>query len=226
VIDAGGRIRVWDLPTRAFHAALAVLVVFSFVTGKVGGEWMQWHVRSGYTILTLLIFRLAWGIVGSDTSRFTGFVTGPRAALRYARETLAKRHPFTPGHNPLGGWMVVFMIAILLVQVSTGLFADDEIATQGPLAAKVSDALVSRLTTIHKYNVWLIAGAAGLHVLAVSTYQWGFKVDLLGPMVHGWKGVPAGQQPAEPQRASTILALVLLGVAAAAVYALVVVYPK
>ena len=223
---AGERIRVWDLPTRAFHAALAVLVVFSFVTGKVGGEWMQWHVRSGCTILTLLIFRLAWGIVGSHTSRFTGFVTGPRAALRYGRETLAKRHPFTPGHNPLGGWMVVFMIAILLVQASTGLFADDEIATQGPLAAKVSDALVSRLTTIHKYNVWLIVAAVGLHVLAVSTYQWGLKVDLLGPMVHGWKSVPAGQRHAEPQRASTILALVLLGVAAAAVYALVVVYPR
>jgi len=85
---------------------------------------------------------------------------------------------------------------------------------------------VSRLTTIHKYNVWLIAAAAGLHVLAVSTYQWGLKVDLLGPMVHGWKRVPAGHREADPQRASTILALVLLGVAAAAVYALVVVYPR
>jgi cytochrome b len=226
VTAAGERIRVWDLPTRAFHGALALLVVFSFVTGKVGGDWMQWHVRSGYTILTLLVFRLAWGIVGSDTSRFSAFVTGPRAALRYVRETLAGRHPFTAGHNPLGGWMVVFMIAILLVQATTGLFADDEIATQGPLAAKVSDALVSRFTTIHKYNEWLIAAAVGLHVLAVSAYQFGLKVDLMGPMIHGRKSVPAGRSLAEPRRASTALALVLLGAAAAAVYSLVVVYPR
>jgi cytochrome b len=226
VIGAGKRVRVWDLPTRGFHWVLATLVVFSYVTGKVGGDWMQWHVRSGCTILTLLIFRIAWGIVGSDTSRFTAFVAGPRAAFRYARETLARRHPFTLGHNPLGGWMVVFMIAILLLQATTGLFADDEIATQGPLAAKVSDAVVSRMSTIHGYNQWLIAAAVALHVLAVSTYQWGLKVDLVGAMVHGRKSVPEGFDAAEPRHASTILALVLLATAAAAVYLLVVVYPQ
>jgi len=122
--------------------------------------------------------------------------------------------------------MVVFMIAILVLQAATGLFADDEIATQGPLAAKVSDALVSRLTTIHKYNAWLIAAAVGLHLAAVCAYQWGLKVDLIGPMVHGWMRVPAGVSPAEPGRASPILALVVLGAAAAAVYALVVIYPR
>ena len=186
---------------------------------------MQWHLKSGYTILALLLFRLAWGAVGSDTSRFTRFAAGPRAALRHAHDTIAGRHPFTAGHNPLGGWMVVFMIAILLVQAGTGLFADDEIATQGPLAAKVSNALVGRLTTIHKYNEWLIAAAVGLHVIAVSTYQWGLKVDLLGPMMHGWKRVPDGVPPIEPRRAPSLLALVLVALAAAAVYALVVVYP-
>jgi cytochrome b len=226
VIEGGGRLRAWDLPTRLFHAALAVLVVFSFVTGKVGGGWMEWHLKSGYAILTLLVFRLTWGIVGSRTSRFAVFVAGPRAALRYARETIARRHPFTPGHNPLGGWMVILMIAILLVQAATGLFADDEIATQGPLAAKVSNALVSRLTTIHKYNEWTIAALVVLHVAAVSAYQWGLKVDLIGPMVHGWKRVPSGLATPEPARAPTLLALTLLGVAAAAVYALVVIYPR
>jgi cytochrome b len=226
VTAMGARIRVWDVPTRVFHGALGLLVVSSLVTGWVGGDWMSWHLRSGYAILTLLIFRLAWGVVGSETSRFTRFVAGPRTALRYARETLARRHPFTTGHNPLGGWMVVFIIAILLVQATTGLFADDEIATQGPLAARVSDAMVSRFTTIHSYNEWLIVAAVALHVLAVSTYQWGLKVDLMGPMIHGWTSVSAGDSRAEPRRASTVLALALLGAAAAAVYWLVVVYPR
>ncbi|MGZ5061886.1 MAG: cytochrome b/b6 domain-containing protein [Usitatibacter sp.] len=220
------RIRLWDLPTRIFHAALAILVVFSFATGKIGGGWMAWHLKSGYAILALVIFRVAWGFAGSGASRFGAFLAGPRTALRYAGETLAGRHPFMPGHNPMGGWMVMLMLALLLVQAATGLFADDEIATQGPLAVKVSEALVARLTTIHKYNEWVVVAAVALHVAAVATYQWAFKVNLIGPMVHGWKDVPLGTMAAEPRRASSLLALILLAAAAAAVYWLVVVYPR
>ena len=224
--SAALRIRVWDLPTRVFHWALAVLVVFSFTTGKVGGGWMEWHLRSGYAILALLVFRLAWGFAGSHTARFARFVRGPRAAIEYARATIRGRPPFTEGHNPMGGWMVMFMLAILVLQATSGLFADDDIATQGPLAAKVSNAWVARMTTIHKYNGWVIVAAVSLHVIAVAAYQWGLKIDLLGPMVHGWKHVPAGLRPVEPPRASSIVALVLAGAAAALVYWLVIVYPR
>ena len=220
------RIRVWDIPTRIFHWTLAALVLFSFTTGKVGGGWMEWHLRSGYAILALLVFRLAWGFAGSHTARFSSFVRGPRTAIEYARATLGGRPPLTEGHNPMGGWMVMFMLAVLVLQAATGLFADDEIATQGPLAAKVSDALVSRMTTIHKYNEWVIAAAVVLHLVAVATYQWRFKVDLIVPMVHGWKAVPAGLRPAEPRQASGLLAIVLAGIAAAIVYWLVVIYPR
>ena len=220
------RVRVWDLPTRIFHWAFAVLVVFSFATGKVGGGWMEWHLKSGYVILALLLFRLAWGFVGSGTARFARFVRGPRAAVEFARETLRGRHPFTDGHNPMGGWMVMFMLAVLILQTATGLFADDEIATQGPFAAKVSNTLVARMTTIHKFNEWAIVAAVSLHALAVATYQWGLKVDLLGPMVHGWKHVPAGLRPVETAHASSILALLIATIAAALVYWLVVVYPR
>jgi cytochrome b len=121
---------------------------------------------------------------------------------------------------------VVFMIATLLLQAGTGLFADDEIATQGPLAAKVSDALVARLTTFHKYNEWVVVGAVALHVAAVCVYQWVFKVDLVGPMVHGFKRVPEGLQPSQPACASIALAAALLAASAALVYGLVVVYPR
>jgi cytochrome b len=220
------RIRVWDLPTRIFHWALAALVIFSFTTGKVGGGWMEWHLKSGYAILALLAFRLAWGFAGTRTARFAHFLRGPRAALAYARETIGGRHPYTEGHNPMGGWMVIFMLAALCLQAATGLFADDEIATQGPLAAKVSDALVARMTTFHKYNEWVIVGAVALHAIAIAAYQWGLKVDLVRPMVSGWRQVPDGLRPAEPPRASSVLALVIAGIAAALVYWLVVVYPR
>ena len=112
------RIAIWDAPIRLFHWALAMLVTFSYVTAKVGGGWMEWHVRSGYCVLTLLIFRLAWGIAGGETARFAGFVRGPRAALDYARALRTRRPPPIRGHNPLGGWMVVAMLAILLLQAT------------------------------------------------------------------------------------------------------------
>jgi cytochrome b len=99
------RVAVWDLPVRLFHWALAVLVVFSFVTGKLGGNWMQWHVKSGCCILALLLFRLAWGVVGSSSARFAGFVRGPRAAIDYARTLLARRPVATPATIPwAAGW--------------------------------------------------------------------------------------------------------------------------
>lgn len=217
-----GRNRVWDAPVRVFHWALAGLVVFSFVTGKLGGSWMQWHLRSGYCILALLFFRLAWGVAGSETARFSRFVRGPRAAVDYARATWARRSPAVPGHNPFGGWMVIFMLAALLLQATTGLFADDDIPTQGPLAAKVSNATVARLTAIHRWNEWVIAGAVALHVLAIGFYQWGLKVDVVGPMFHGGE-LPGGH---EARRGSNALAVVLFAAASAAVYYLVVVYPR
>jgi cytochrome b len=226
VSSTRARIRVWDLPTRIFHWALAALVIFSFTTGKVGGDWMEWHLRSGYAILALLAFRLAWGLVGSRTARFAHFLHGPRSALAYARETIGGRHPYTEGHNPMGGWMVMFMLAALCLQAATGLFADDEIATQGPLAAKASNALVARMTTIHKYNEWVIVGAVVLHTIAVAAYQWGLKVDLIRPMFSGWRHVPAELRPMEPARASTLLAVVIAAGAAALVYWLVKVFPR
>ena len=163
---AGARVAVWDVPVRLFHWLLAGLVVFSYVTAKVAGAWLDWHMRSGYAILALLLFLIAWGLAVSRTARFGSFVRGPRAALEYLRAMLARHQPRLLGHNPLGGWMVLFMLAVLLVQAGTGLFVDDEIATQGPLAGKVSNALVARLTTLHRYNEWVIVGAVALHLVA------------------------------------------------------------
>ena len=101
------RIPVWDAPVRLFHWALAAFVLFSYATGKIGGYWLEWHMRSGYAILALLAFRIAWGIVGSETARFASFLRGPRATLDYARHLFAHKGPMAAGHTPTGGWMIV-----------------------------------------------------------------------------------------------------------------------
>jgi len=218
------RIAVWDLPVRLFHWVLATFVVFSWITGKVGGDWLAWHMRSGYLILVLLIFRLAWGLAGSDTARFASFVRGPAVTLAYARELVTQRRLHRVGHNPLGGWMVAFMLAMLLLQATSGLFADDEIATRGPLVAKVSEEFVAKMSSIHYYNGWLIAGLVGLHLTAISTFHWVLRVNLVGRMVHG---TMLSDSPApSPRQGSLVLAAVLFALASAAVWWLVIVFPK
>jgi cytochrome b len=225
-VSSPARVRVWDLPTRVFHWSLVALVAFSFASGTIGRDWLEWHMKSGYAVLALLLFRLAWGFMGSETARFSGFVRGPRAALAYARDLWASRYSPGIGHNPLGGWMVVVLLATLLLQAMTGLFVDDEIATQGPLAGKVSNALVARMTAIHHYNEWLLVAAIGLHLAAVAFYRLRLGTDLVSPMLSGWMAAPAGRSPPHPAQRSPVVAAVLLALAAGFVYWLVAMYPK
>jgi cytochrome b len=223
VSSASPRIRVWDLPTRIFHWLLAILVVFSFTTGKIAGNWLEWHMKSGYAILTLVLFRLAWGVAGSETSRFASFVRGPGAFLRYAGDIAAKRRRPIIGHNPMGGWMVLLMLALLLVQASSGLFADDEIATQGPLAVKFSNAVVAKMTALHYYNGWTLAAVVVLHIVAIAAYWMAWRENLVGPMWTGWR---ESQGAAQPAVRGAWLAAVIVALAAGFVYWLVVVYPR
>jgi len=207
--------RGWDFPTRAFHWLLVVSLTFSFVTGKLGGSWLEWHFKSGYAILALLLFRIAWGFIGSREARFASFLRGPRTALAYARSIASGKRASEPGHNPLGAWMVAFMLAIVSLQAVTGLFSNDESSNEGPLAVKVSNATVDRMSAIHSWNEWVIVGAVALHIAAVLTYQLYLRMDIVGPMVRG-----------ESRPRENALALVLICIAASAVYWLVVVYPR
>jgi cytochrome b len=120
--------------------------------------------------------------------------------------------------------MVIVLLVVLLAQAGSGLFSDDEIATQGPLAEKVSNALVGKMSSFHEFNGWIIAVAAGVHVLAIAYYWFGLKENLVKPMWNGWRAVDAGV--AQPPMRTAWLAAALLALAAAAVYWLVVVYPK
>ena len=207
---------VWDLPTRLFHWALVALVVFSYTTGKLGGEWLAWHMRSGYCILALLGFRLAWGVAGPKPARFASFLRGPAAIATYTRGMLRGERYAGGGHNPLGGWNVALMIGLLLVQAGTGLFSNDESAHEGPLAAKVSEAMVDRMSAIHGWTQAVLVGVVALHVAAVLFHQLRLRVDVMRPMVTG----------ASTSARVLALAAMFLAASGAAVYALVVVYPR
>jgi cytochrome b len=204
-------VKVWDAPVRLFHWLLVALVCVSVATGKVGGNAMKWHLYSGYGVLFLLLFRLLWGIFGSTYARFSHFLRWPSEVLGYASRLFRPEPSHTLGHNPLGGLMVGLMLAVLLFQAGSGLFANDDIATEGPLYAKVGKDLSDRITSWHKLNSNLVVALAGAHVAAVLFYLGYKRENLVRPMVTGWKRVHrAPQEPVRfpgPWRAALLAAI-------------------
>jgi len=209
--------RVWDLPIRVFHWAIVVLIFVSWLTFQRG--WMTVHFYTGYTTLSLLLFRLVWGFVGSDTARFLRFLKSPVAAIRHLMH-LHRREPDTEiGHNAAGGWMVLVLLGLLLVQAITGLCANDDIFLEGPWAGWVGKSWSDWLTGIHHRNFNWILIAIALHVLAVLAYAVIKRHNLVRPMITGKKRMPGAMRA--PRMASTALALGVWVVAVAAVAAIV-----
>ncbi len=176
-------VRIWDLPTRLFHWALAICVVLGIVFVKIGGNAIQWHAYCGYTALALILFRVIWGFVGSQYARFANFVPSPARLIAFLRGQVDGGL----GHNPLGALSVIALLIVVLIQALTGLFTDDDIFFQGPFAKYVSNNTVALLTSIHRFNQYLIFVLVGLHIAAISYYYFVKRENLVGPMVTGDK---------------------------------------
>lgn len=211
--------RVWDLPTRLFHWALALCVLALVITGNVGGEAMVWHFRFGYTVLTLLIFRALWGFTGGHWSRWSSFHISPSAVWNYLRQppkTLA------PGHSPLGALSALALLTLLLLQVATGLVSDDEIATAGPFVPWVTSSLSAWATHWHtKTGKLILLLLIALHVAAIWFYRRFKKHHLTSAMVTGDQNfsnvVTASQDGVRPR----LLGLVLWCISAGLVFWLI-----
>ena len=211
-------VRVWDLPTRAFHWALAACVLGSIATAWIGGNAMVWHFRLGYVAFTLLLFRLVWGFIGGRWSRFARFIYAPATVWRYLRGASRPDEHHDVGHNPLGAFSVFAVLGLLALQVATGLFADDEISNTGPLIKFVSSATSLALTKWHKgYGQWLIIALVVLHVGAVLYYLSAKRRNLIGPMVTGDKPLAVPAPPSVDNAGSRLRAAILLALCAALV---------
>lgn len=207
------KVRVWDLPTRVFHWTLAACVIALVVTGQIGGSAMDWHFRLGYVVLTLLLFRLAWGLVGGHWSRFSSFLYAPSTLLRYLRGQGGPE--LSTGHNPLGAGSVFALLLFLLVQVATGLISDDEIATSGPLTSLVPGTWVSQATWYHtSIGKLVLIVLVALHVAAILFYFLRKRQNLVRPMLLGDKEVEQALPSSRDDVRTRLLAIVLLAVCA------------
>jgi cytochrome b len=214
-------VRVWDLPTRVFHWLLAVAVVAQVITGSMGGAALTWHLRVGYCVFALIVFRVVWGLMGGHWSRFANFIYGPASVLRYLRGQPQGGDHFHVGHNPLGSASVFAMLVMLAIQVATGLVADDEIATTGPLNRFVSNAFALSATAWHKGpGIALILALVVLHIGAIVFYTRKGH-DLVRPMVGGDKLLPGKVPASVDDRLSRARALAIALASAALVAAVV-----
>jgi cytochrome b len=207
---------VWDVPTRAVHWLLVALVSAQYASGKFGWFDMQWHIYAGYLTLVVVLFRLVWGFIGSDSARFRQFLRGPSAVFGYLRSW--RNQPDAPGrtHNPLGGWSAVIMLCVLLAMALTGLATSDDIDWFGPWAATLDSATVRSATRWHHWLgdvlPWLIA----LHVAAIAWHELRGE-RLVATMLHGRRLLTG----AAPRLTSAWLAVVAVVVCALVVYLLV-----
>ena len=201
------RVRVWDLPTRLFHWLLAACVIALVATAKAGA--MVWHERLGYAVLTLLLFRLGWGVVGGHWSRFASFLYAPGSVVAYLR---GRAHPdHVIGHTPLGAASVFAMLLVLAVQVGTGLVSDDEIAFTGPLNRFISTDAGLAATSYHRsIGQWLVIGLVLLHLAAIAWYGWRKRQNLVRPMLAGDKEVAAQARSSRDDTVTRISAALLL----------------
>lgn len=214
-------LRIWDLPTRLFHWLLVVCIAGAVICVNIGGNLMQWHAYFGYAALSLVLFRVLWGFIGAVHSRFTTFVPSPRRLIAF----LSGKQGGGLGHSPLGSLSVIALLLVVGIQASTGLFTDDDIAFQGPLAKYVPNATVSLFGSIHAFNSNILFGLIGLHLLAIGYHQWVKRESLILPMIQGdkeldverdGKGLPASALLASkdgmPQRLTAFVSLCAIAV--------------
>jgi cytochrome b len=212
-------VRIWDLPTRVFHWLTASLVALQIVTAGIAGNAMAWHLRFGYAILALLIFRVVWGFVGGRWSRFASFLYAPATVRRYLRGQHRPGEWLEVGHNPLGSGSVFAMLLLIGLQVGAGLLADDEIATTGPLNRFVSNQVASLATRLHTGPIkWLLFGLIALHVAVIVHHRVFRRDDLVRPMITGDK-LLASDVPASNDSLATRLRALAVVVACSALVA-------
>ena len=213
-------VRAWDLPTRLFKWLLVACVVTAWATNKYATEHPEWHKWNGYAALVLIAFRVFWGFVGGSTSRFSAFVRSPLTVARYAWSEVRGRARHYLGHNPLGAWMILSLMAIVFAQASLGLYAvdPDHLLLEGPLAHTVAEATADRATSIHRFVFNVILALAAAHIAANLLYALLRRDGLIRGMITGWKPRADYVDQREAAPGSMMAALACLALALVVVF--------
>jgi cytochrome b len=214
-------VRVWDLPTRLFKWSLAGSVITAWLSTYLDDPAMNVHKFAGYTILTLVLFRVFWGFVGGTSARFSAFVRSPARAIEYLRALRAGRARPYLGHNPAGGLMIMALLLACGAQAALGLFASDGVLASGPFADMVGDQASGWAARLHSFWAYAILGLVVVHVAVNLFYQFVKGENLIGAMITGRKRPAHYQDADEAEPGSPLMAALCLFLAGAIVYLVV-----
>ena len=179
-------VKLWDLPVRLVHWSFVVLLPVLWLSAESGN--LNLHSTLGLVMLGLVVFRLLWGLFGSSTARFSGFLRGPGAIRAYLASSRNGTSAPVVGHNPLGALSVIALLGLLALQVSLGLFAQDtDAVSSGPLNFLVSWDTGKAASEAHEVVFNLLVALVVVHLAAIAWYRLVRKDDLVRPMVTGRK---------------------------------------
>lgn len=181
------QIRVWDPLVRAFHWTLVAAFAIAYLTED---DIMLLHVWAGYIIGAALLIRILWGLVGTRHARFTDFVTSPKTAVQYVKDTLTLRAKRYLGHNPAGGLMIVVMIISLAITVTSGIALYGAAEQAGPLAqsfAGSGEFWEDALEGLHEFFANFTLLLVAVHVAGVVVESLIHRENLVASMINGFK---------------------------------------
>ena len=184
------RVKVWDLPLRLFHWVLVASIAMAFLSSEEDSALNDWHVLSGWVAAVLIVFRLLWGFIGGEHSRFSDFIRPSRIGHHISGLARGKKEP-TLGHNPLGGVAVVLLLALTAVTIWTGAFGGE--------AAE----------ELHEVVAWVLLAMIAVHVVAVIVMSMLERENLVRAMVTGAK--PAARHPGARDAMAPGLVALLVG---------------
>lgn len=170
--------KVWDTPVRILHLCFISGVAAAWFTRHAAGDWHEWI---GYGVLVALCARLLWGFVGSRPARFTAFLRSPATTLSYARQLLRNSAPRYRGHNPLGAWMIIALLSLLLL-----------ISISGWLSTTDRYWGIAWVMNLHLYCTWMLLVLIPVHITGAVHASWKHRENLIAAMVHGQKRPASG----------------------------------
>lgn len=219
---------VWDLPVRICHWLIVGLFVAQWATAEWLDNKIELHAKIGYVFIAVVIFRIAWGFLGTYYARFKTFLYRPSHVLHYAKNTFKPRATVYLSHNPIGGMMVLLLLFLLLLQGVSGLFMTDDIFFNAPYHHSIPSSIQALISNVHHYTFFVLKILVALHILAVFLYVFVKKQALITAMITGKKRTSTRKNTHSIQLKDYWLRwLIIAGIISVTVYMIVVVWaPK
>lgn len=180
-------VKVWDPLVRSFHWLLVLAFFTAYITED---DFLILHTYAGYTVLSLIVFRLVWGLIGTRHARFSNFVTRPRTSLQYLKDSLYLRAKRYLGHNPAAAAMIVLLLISLLLTTVTGLATYGAVEGAGPLAnwfvglgERGEDFIKETHEFFANFSVFLVV----IHIGGVIVESLLHRENLVRSMINGYK---------------------------------------